>query len=338
MKYLNLICLLTLTFCFWPASAPVADVATLCRIAAAQRDVSYVGVRLKTRGTARGTKTMEELVIHKSAEDSYRKVLSIVGEKQPAEREHKRDADNRTRRRRGRERGKGREFSRWERNRSQFSQKEIELITENYHLKVEDRGEKTLGHETLLLMIEPKLPQRPSKYITFARKNGVILEVKDMDSEGTLREMFAYTRLSFEPEVVQAQWQKYQGEIHVPPRRSQPITHEEASRLLNDKLVQPAYLPTGFQLLELRSIKEKRAIHLTYTDGLLGFSIFETAGSRMRGERRGEKIHLHGTDVYKHERGHEDVFIWSHADIVFFLYGAVPSSEKLKVVASIVKQ
>ena len=338
MKYLNLICLSALTLCFWPASAPVADVATLCRIAEAQRDVSYVGVRLKTLGTSRGTKTMEELVIHKSAAHSYRKVLSIVGEKQPAERERKRDADNRTRRRRGKERGRGRELSKWERNRSQFSDKEIELIAQNYHLKLEESGEKTLGYETAVLVVKPKLPQRPSKYITFARKNGVILEVKDLDSEGTLREMFAYTRLSFEPEVVQAQWQKYRNEIHVAPRRSQPVSQEDASALLSGKLVQPAYLPPGFQLLELRSIKERRAIHLTYTDGLLGFSIFETAGSRMRGDRRGEVIHLNGTDVYKHERGHEDVFIWKHADIVFFLYGAVPSSEKLKVVESIVKR
>ena len=201
---------------------------------------------------------------------------------------------------------------------------------------MEPLPEKTLNYETALLTIKPKLPNRPSKYIVFARKNGVILEVKDLGAEGTLREMFAYTFLSFDPEVVKTQWQKYAREIHVSPRRSQPISHEDANVLLDGKLILPAYLPAGFQLLELRQIKERRAIHLTYTDGLLGFSLFETAGSRMRGDRRGEVIELGGTTVYKHRRGHEDVFIWTHMDIVFFLYGAVLSPEKLKVVESIV--
>lgn len=285
---------------------------------------------------------MEELVIHKSPAHSYRKVLSIVGEKLPADRERGRDSHDETRHRRGRERDggrerdRGRDFGKWKRNRSQFSKKEIELLSQNYYLAVEPLPEKTLNYETALLTIKPKLPNRPSKYIVFARKNGVILEVKDLGAEGTLREMFAYTFLSFDPEVVKTQWQKYAREIHVSPRRSQPISHEDANVLLDGKLILPAYLPAGFQLLELRQIKERRAIHLTYTDGLLGFSLFETAGSRMRGERRGEVIELGGTTVYKHRRGHEDVFIWTHMDIVFFLYGAVLSPEKLKVVESIV--
>ncbi len=337
MKYLNLICLSILTFWLSPANLPFADVDTLCRIAEAQRDVSYVGVRLKTIGTSNGTRTMEVLVIHKSAEHSYRKVLSIVGEKQPVEREQGRGTHEKNRRRRSRNRDRARKLGEWERNRSQFSKKEIELLSQNYQLELEHLSDKTLNYETALLAIKPKLPGRPAKYITFARKNGVILEVKDLDSEGTLREMFAYTRLSFDPEVVQTQWQKYQNEIHVAPRRSQPISYENANALLNGKLVLPAYLPAGFQLLELRWIKDReRAIHLTYTDGLLGFSIFETIGSRMRGDRRGKKIDIGGTTLYRHKRGHEDVFIWSRADIVFFLYGAVPSPEKLKVVKSII--
>ena len=66
-----------LAFLLWTSHTLLADLSTLERIAEAERKVSYVGLRLKTFSSSRGTRTFEEVIIHKSVDASYRKVVSI---------------------------------------------------------------------------------------------------------------------------------------------------------------------------------------------------------------------------------------------------------------------
>ena len=64
---LSLLCSSVLVCLSWTTPQTLfADTETLERIAKAEREVSYVGVRLMTFISSRGTKTFEELVIHKS--------------------------------------------------------------------------------------------------------------------------------------------------------------------------------------------------------------------------------------------------------------------------------
>ena len=87
-----------------------ADVTVLKEIAEAEQSISYVGVRLKIFGS----RTLEEVVIHKSLKDSYRKVLPTVGgestlsavqeREEDREREGDRDTNDRNRDRRRRDR------------------------------------------------------------------------------------------------------------------------------------------------------------------------------------------------------------------------------------------
>ncbi len=353
LKYLHLSCFFILTFPF----SLFADIATLDRIAKAEREIGYVGVRLKTTSTSRGALTMTEFVIHKSAESSYKKVLDVVGERKSGKPERTRkqqregNAENnrrRSRNRRGDEsdnessrRNRNREFHRWRRDRSQFSTKEIELIAKNYHLETRTSDEKIADYETDLLIITPKLPGRPTKYISFARENGIILQVKDLDSEDTLREMFVYTWISFEPETMKHKWEAHEQEIKPEPRRNQSISLDEAESRLKCELVQPDYLPMGFQLQDVQVIKDRKAtVYLIYTDGLLGFSLFETTQppTRWSGEpRKGWRtLELSGTTVYKHERGLTHAFGWASGDIDFFLLSEMPAHEMLKVIESII--
>ncbi len=337
-----------------------ADTGTLYRIAKAEHEVAYVGVRLKTTSTAHGALTVKELVLHQSAAHSYKKVLDVVGERKFDIPEHrheeqrpkdKKERRNISRRNRSRKenpngdsrRNRSRRFEGWRAGRSQFSIKEIALIVKNYHLEVQPSDEKIADYETELLIITPKLPNRPIKYISFARENGVILQVKDMDAAGTLRGMFAYTWISFESETVKRKWETYEKEIKPGPPRSQSISLDEAEAKLKRELVQPEYLPVGFQLQDIQRIKGKKAtFYLIYTDGLLGFSLFETATSptrtRWRGEpRRGwRRIQLSGVPLYKHERGPTHAFGWTVENIDFLLLSEMPPDEMLKVITSII--
>lgn len=337
-----------LAFLLWVPHTLFADVSTLERIAEAERKVSYVGLRVKTFSSSRGTRTFEEVVIHKSADVSYRRVVSAVGERHSHEGSHSRDEhrnDNRRRddnenRRDRRERNRDR--SEWRQIESPFSKKQIELIAQNYNLEKSPSTEKIANYETDILTITPKFADRPTKRIFFARENGVILRVEDLDAEGVLREMFVYTRISFEPETVERKWNIFEKEIKQRPPRSDPISLADAEKILKTKPIQPEYLPPGFQLQEVRSIrsKEKDSILLEYTDGLVTFTLFEKGGKppRLSDRQRGEEseIELKGKKVYKHRFGSTDAFRWSGVKIHFFLIGAIPTPEMQKVVESII--
>ena len=347
-KYLILYSVV-LAFLLWTPHTLFADISTLERIAEAERKVSYVGLRLKTFSSSRGTRTFEEVVIHKSVDASYRKVVSIVGERHSSEGSRNRNERRDNRQRNDNENRRDRQETNWDRHewrqvRSQFSKEEIELIAQNYNLEESASTEKIVNYETNILTITPKFAGRPTKRIFFARENGVILRVEDLDAEGVLQDMFVYTRISFNPETVERKWKAFEKEIKPRPPRSSSISLAEAVKMIKTKPIQPEYLPPGFQLKDVRIIKsrENDSILLEYTDGLVNFTLFEKTGKppriRDRDRREETEIELGGIPVYKRLFRGTDTFRWSGAKIHFFLIGAVPAAEMQKVVESIIQK
>lgn len=345
----NLIGAIVLAFLLWVPSTLFADIRTLQRIIEAEHEVGYVGVRLRTFTSSRGVRTFEEYVIHKPKDAAYRKVVSVVGERQLLGGQQNRDENQGDNRRRDRDennrdnRRRDRERENWRQIRSLFSEKEIKLIAQNYNLEQRPSDEKIAGHETDILIISPKFEGKPTKRILFARENGIILRVEDLDAEGILRDMFVYTRISFNPETINNKWKAFGKEIKPQQRRSRSVPIAEAEKILEAKLIQPDYLPPGFQLQDIRSVKNRGRdlILLEYTDGLVNFTLFEEEDRPRRQNdraREGTKIEIDDTIVYQHKFGSTDAFRWSGAKIRFSLVGAVPITEMQKVVESIIRK
>ena len=346
-KY-NLLWSAVLAFLLWTPHTLFADISTLERIVEAERKVAYIGVRVRTSSSSRGTRTFEEYVIHTSEDAAYRKIVSVVGERrsvngQPNRNERQNDnrrRENNENRRDRQERSRDR--NEWRQIRSLFSKQEIELIAQNYNLEKSASAEKIMNYETDILTITPKFANRPTKRIFFARENGVILRVEDLDAEGVLREMFVYTRISFNPKAVENKWEGIEKEAKPEQRRSYAVTLAKAEKMLKTKPIQPDYLPPGFQLQDVRGIKSKgnNSILLEYTDGLVNFTLFEKTGEPPRVDerqrRRESEIELGGQKIYKQRFGTTDAFRWSGAKIHFFLIGATPTTEMQKVVESII--
>jgi negative regulator of sigma E activity len=341
----NFIWYVVLTLLLWGPHTLFADISTLERIAEAESKVSYIGIRLGTFISPRGTRTFEALVIHKSPDVPYAKELSVVGERKSFE--DSRGEDRRDNRRRDRDenrrngRDRDQEHQKWHQVKSLFSEKQVELIAQNYNLEKSPSTEEIANYETDLLTITPKFTGRPTHRIFFARENGVILRVEALDPEGVLRAMSVYTRISFDAEAVERRWEVFQEEIKPEPQHSHSISLADGEKILKIKPIQPEYLPPGFQLQDIHGIKDKKnTIHLIYTDGLLRFSIFETTDKRARrgrDRRRGsDVIEIDGTHVHKHQRGPTYAFSWSSENIHFFLFGAMPATEMQKVVKSII--
>ena len=345
----NLLWSIVLALLLWGPSTLFAGISTLERIIAAEQKVGYVGIRLRTFTSSRGVRTFEEYVIHKPGDAAYRKVVSVVGERQSIGGQQNRDENRRDNRRRNQgennrdNRRRDRERENWRQIRSLFSEKEIKLIAQNYNLEQRPSDEKIAGHETDILIISPKFKGKPTKHIFFARENGVILRVEDLDAAGILREMFVYTRISFDPETVKNKWNTVQAALKPQPRRSRSVPIVEAEKILKTQLIQPEYLPPGFQLQDIRSVKNRGRdlIFLEYTDGLVNFTLFEEEDRPRRQddrEREGTEIEIAGTTVYQRKFGSTDAFRWSGAKIRFSLVGAVPTTEMQKVVASIIQK
>ena len=345
----NLLWSAVLAFLLWAPPTLFADISTLERIIEAEHKVGYVGIRLRTFTSSRGVRTFEEYVIHKSEGAAYRKVVSVVGERKLIGEQENRDENRRDNSRRDRDennrdnRRRDRERENWRQIRSLFSKKEIKLIAQNYNLEQRPSDEKIAGHETDILIISPKFEGKPTKHIFFARENGIILRVEDLDAEGILREMFVYTRISFDAETVKNKWNALQKEIKPQQRRSRSVPIAEAEKILKTKLIQPEYLPPGFQLQDIRSVKNRGRdlIFLEYTDGLVNFTLFEEMDRPRRQndrEREGTKIEIGGITVYQHKFGSTDAFRWSGAKLRFSLVGAVPTTEMKQVVGSIIEK
>lgn len=346
----NLLWSVVLAFLLSAPPTLFADISTLERIIEAEHKVGYVGIRLRTSTSSRGVQTLEEYVIHKSENAAYRKVVSVVGERKVLGEQQNRDENRRDNNRRRNQdennrdnRRRDRERENWRQIRSLFSEKEIKLIAQNYNLEHRPSDEKIAGHETDILIISPKFEGKPTKHIFFARANGIILRIEDLDAAGVLRDMFVYTRISFDPETIENKWKASEKEIKPQSRRSRSVPITEAEKILKTKLIQPEYLPPGFELQDIRSVKNRGRdlIFLEYTDGLVNFTLFEEENRPRRQNdraREGTKIEIGGTTVHQHKFGSTDAFRWSGAKIRFSLVGAVSTTEMQKVIESIIQK
>ena len=182
------------------ADASPESLKILQRIMNAEEKVAYVGTRMIVMNTSRGTVAREEAVIHQPPDIHAVTVLPILeGDRSRRlgnQESHKDNERNRREGRRDDRRGDRRRFSlNWKRM-ATLSQKEVELLAQNYTFDSVP-ADPIAGQETDLVTVSPQFEARPTKRLYLARDTGVILRIEDFDSDGNLRFMSVYTQISF---------------------------------------------------------------------------------------------------------------------------------------------
>lgn len=330
------------------AEASPESLKILKRIVNAEEKVAYVGTRMIIMNTSRGTIAREEAVIHQPPEIHAVVVLPILEDGRSRrlgnQASHKDSERNRRGSRRDDRRGDRRSFSLDRKRMAIPSQKEVELLAQNYTFDSVP-ADPIAGQETDLLTISPRFEARPTKRLYLARDTGVILRIEDYDADGNLRFMSVYTQINFEKEAIRQKLAEWNRDEKSPAerrrRRSQPISLDEAKTVLGDKLIEPTYLPPGFQLLETRYFKHRSdTVYLRYTDGMLTFTVFESKrkqGNNRNGERKGvEHLQIQGTDTRHEKRGPTHILQWSIADLNFTVMGELHQDELTKVAESLI--
>ena len=320
----------------------------LKRIMNAEEKVAYVGTRMIVMNTPRGTVAREEAVIHQPPEIHAVTVLPILEASRSlklSDQESHRDGErNRRDAKRDDRRGDRRRFSLNQKRMTTLSQKEVELLAQNYTFDLVP-ADPIAGQEIDLVTVSPRFEARPTKRFYLARDTGVILRIEDFDPDGNLRFMSVYTQISFEEEAVKQKLTEWHRDGKSPAekrrRRSQPITLDKAKTVLNDKLIEPTYLPPGFQLLETRYFKHRSdTVYLRYTDGLLTFTVFESKskqGNSRNGERRGvEHLQIQGIEARHEKRGPTHILQWFISDLNFTVMGELHRDELIKVAESLI--
>ena len=320
----------------------------LKRIMSAEEQIAYVGTRMIIMNTSRGTVAREEAVIHQPPEIHAVTVLPILeGNRslKPSDQElHRGSERDRRNGRRDDRRGDRRRFSlNWKRM-ATLSQQEVELLTQNYTFNSVPT-DPIAGQETDLVTVSPRFEARPTKRLYLARDTGIILRIEDFAPDGKLRFMSVYTQISFEEEAVKQKLAEWRRDEKSPAtrrrRRSQPITLDKAKTVLEGKLIEPTYLPPGFQLLETRYFKHRsETVYLRYTDGMLTFTVFESKrkqGNSRNGDRRNvEPLQIQGTETRHEKRGPTHILQWSIADLNFTVMGELHQNELIKVAESLI--
>ena len=330
------------------AEASPESLKTLKRIVNAEEKVAYVGTRLIVMNTPRGTVAREEAVIHQPPEIHAITVLPILeGDRSRRLSNQEPHRDNERNRREGKRddrRGDRRRFSLDWKRMATLSQKEVELLAQNYTFDSVP-ADPIAGQETDLVTVSPLFEARPTKRLYLARDTGIILRIEDFDSGGNLRFMSVYTQISYDEEVVKqklAEWHRDEKSLAKKRRRrSQSITLDEARAVLKDKLIEPSYLPPGFQLLETRYFKHRSdTVYLRYTDGMLTFTVFESKNrqERNRGNKREgvQHIQIQGIAARHEKRGPTHILQWYISDLNFAVMGELPRDELIKVAESLI--
>ncbi|MCH8290804.1 DUF4367 domain-containing protein [Candidatus Poribacteria bacterium] len=318
----------------------------LQRIASAQREISYVGKRMLISWTPAGCAVREELIAHQPPSIHFVKQLMQRRDGTPMMRYRgRRDSERRRRGRRsdssGRRGFSGRLFP--SRPQELLSHKDLDLLVKNYDVTLSELSEEVVGYETDLLTIKPRFDHRPTRRIWVAKDQGVILRLEDFDANGNLRFMSVYTQISFQPERVKDALSEIpkKKEPHDDQKRGRHVSISEAQKVFGKSLIQPSYLPEGFELQSVRLMPfgPKPTVHLQYTDGLMGFSLFESQAPPFRDRPhnlRTQTKQIHGTPVQIMDRHEIRILWWSQEKVGLTLIGELNQSEMLKIVESLI--
>ena len=320
----------------------------LKRIVTAEEEVAYIGTRMIVINTSRGTIAREEAVIHQPPEIHAVTVLPTLEANRSLKLSNQEPRRNSERNRRNGRRDEGRrDHRRFPLNRrpmATLSQKEVKLLAQNYTFDSVP-ADPIAGQDTDLVTVSSRFEARPAIRLYLARDTGIILRIEDFDSDGNLRFMSVYTQINFDEEAIQqrsAEWNRdRKSPVERRRRRSQPITFDEAKKVLEDKLVEPTYLPPGFEFLEARYFKHRSdTVYLRYTDGMLTFTLFESKSGQEhnRAGKRDSAQHLEiqGIAARHEKRGSTNILQWSISDVNFTVMGELHQDELMKVAESLI--
>lgn len=220
----------------------------------------------------------------------------------------------------------------------QKTEKNIQLVQKNYYVKVGEK-QRLVNRTTFIINLQPRVAGRPRHSIWVDKESGLPLKTEVYSPEGRLARLSTYSKIDFAPNLSREDFK-----LQIPPKADIREVEEKANlelaaaeRLFGEKVLIPAYLPSGFVLrdIAISFIGSNRRLQLLYSDGLSSISMFQETGRGIKvkgllfqkGARRAEPLF--------YSRGLNKIMGFPSGDRQIMLVGDVSEEEISKIAQSI---
>ncbi len=211
-----------------------------------------------------------------------------------------------------------------------------ELIEANYILSL-STGEQVAGRDAYRIEVVSRHNYTPSRSVWIDSEKFVVLQSKEICGDSSAN--YSYSWIDFDEDLEDRIFDgdQFGGSVV----EEEPLSARVSDSTLADRLdftpVVPDELPGGFILVE-RMLTQRDgatyAVHLTYSDGLEGLSVFEErTSSRGLG---GTNISLGDVKLRLNRSANYSVLQWEHAGVTYTLVGQLTRYGLLQIAGALI--
>jgi outer membrane lipoprotein-sorting protein len=155
----------------------------------------------------------------------------------------------------------------------------FDLLKKNYDF-IHEGNEKIAGRQALIVVIKSKSGNSPRRRLWIDAEHDVLLQEKAFRPDGSISHMSHFTEISF-PDSMPAGFFSLPKNAGITRDESGSIDFrdlESVPKKIKFKMLQPVYLPRGYEFETASLVKKNNApfLRIQYTDGLDTLSLFET--------------------------------------------------------------
>jgi len=219
--------------------------------------------------------------------------------------------------------------------------KNISLIKENYSITTID-GIAVAGRDSTLVEFIPKNNEKRPRYKIWSDKEtGLALrtEVYNPENRLTLLSFFSKIEYTIPPaeENFVLRVPKNTSLKSVKARQNMELVSLES--LVDFKTLLPQYLPKGFVIAggRVKSYKTSKELHIHYSDGLSGISLFENSSGKFYTQKHKpvKSVDINDVKGNFYQVGMIRILEWQSKGLTLALVGEIAEEEFLKIARSI---
>lgn len=220
--------------------------------------------------------------------------------------------------------------------------KNIDLLKKNYSIKIIDDDIKIADRKSTLVELAPKNNEKRVRYkIWIDKERGIGLKTEIYSPENRLITLSFYSKIDFTP---LHDMNKFV--LRVPKNTSLHAIKEKRNlamvsveSLVDFRVQLPKILPGGFVLAggRVKTLKTTKELHVHYSDGLSGISLFENSSGKMytRNNTPLRSVDINGNMGNFYKVGLVRLLEWQSKGITIALVGELEEEEFLKIARSI---
>jgi sigma-E factor negative regulatory protein RseB len=218
----------------------------------------------------------------------------------------------------------------------------LRLLTQNYRMKVMGR-EKVAGRPTHVVELQSTHANRGSQRLWLDHDHAVPLRIERRSAQGRLLERTEFSEIAF-PDGVSSEHFRLELPDNVAVTTSVRLlasgrTADELGDLIPFPVQMPAYLPPGYELLDVHLFEAKgvKSLHWRLSDGLTTLSLFMTNKDHHPELRTAREIDLAPKQkAHLLEHPGRKTLCWKDERLGYAMVGELTEDELVKIARSTV--